>query len=337
MRVKEGVVALLGRRPGNTSEGTAREASAVGQPSGSGVGSEHGANDSQVGDGIAPLPASPPLTREDIIRGHMRTDGICLEIGPSYNPILPKAAGYRVEVVDHTDKEGLVAKYRGETAIDWRRIEDVDHVVTGTLFDAIGKEGRYDTIVASNVAEHTPDLVAFLLDCQRLLKPGGQLVLVNPDKRYCFDVFRPVSTTGQVLQAHLDRRTRHSPGVMFDHVANLATRGGSAGWGSEDTAALALSHTAMTGMDHLNSVLASESYVDCHAWVFTPSSFRLIAKDLADVGLIELREQRFVPSVCWFEFLIVLSTEGEGSPDDRLTLVKRAIAEQGMIHVDEVS
>src|SRR2546423_3695828 len=38
-------------------------------------------------------------------------DRIALEIGPSFNPVLPKSAGYGVTVVDHMDQSGLVEKY----------------------------------------------------------------------------------------------------------------------------------------------------------------------------------------------------------------------------------
>ena len=38
--------------------------------------------------------------------------------------------------------------------------------------------------------EHTPDLIAFLADCDAVLKDTGVLSLVIPDKRYSFDRFR---------------------------------------------------------------------------------------------------------------------------------------------------
>jgi 2-polyprenyl-3-methyl-5-hydroxy-6-metoxy-1,4-benzoquinol methylase len=46
----------------------------------------------------------------------------------------------------------------------------------------IGERHRYDWIVASHVID-VPNLVAFLIDCEALLKPGASLVLAVPDKR----------------------------------------------------------------------------------------------------------------------------------------------------------
>lgn len=62
--------------------------------------------------------------------------------------------------------------------------------------------------------------MGFLRECTVLLAPHGTLSPAIPDKRYCFDHFRPHSTTGEALQAWLERRTRHPPGLVFDYFAS---------------------------------------------------------------------------------------------------------------------
>jgi 2-polyprenyl-3-methyl-5-hydroxy-6-metoxy-1,4-benzoquinol methylase len=272
------------------------------------------------------------MMREELIRSQFDTSGLNLEIGPSYNPILPKAAGFTVETVDATDRAGLIEKYRNEKNVDWCKIEEVDYVITdGSLLGAIPHRSRYDAIVASNVIEHTPDLVAFLRDCAALLKQTGQLILINPDKRYCFDVFRPLTSTGNVLQAFLEGRSRHTPSSIFDLIASKAFRGGMAGWGADDRGDLALEHSLQAAWAGLQNSLQADYYIDCHSWVFTPSSFRLIVKDLHELGLIELNEARFVPSICWFEFYVALSRSGKGCDADRLSLHREVVNEQAGI------
>lgn len=274
------------------------------------------------------------MTREEAVRSQFDASGLNLEIGPSYNPILPKAQGYRVETVDSTDRAGLIQKYRDEANVDWRKIEDVDFIITdGSLSNSIPHRSRYDAIIASNVIEHTPDLVAFLRDCTALLKPSGRLILINPDKRYCFDVFRPLTSTGEVLQAYLDGKKRHSPGSMFDLIANKALRGGMAGWGADDRKDLTLEHSLQAAWAGLLETQKAEHYIDCHCWVFTPSSFRLIVEDLYSLGLIELRETHFIPSICWFEFYIALSRSGTGCTLDRLSLCREVLREQAQIPI----
>ena len=83
--------------------------------------------------------------------------------------------------------------------VDVSAVEEVDYISDGRpMTEVIGARHRFDWIVASHVIEHVPDLLAFLIDCEALLKPGGSLVLALPDKRCFFDALRPVS----------DRRSR---------------------------------------------------------------------------------------------------------------------------------
>ena len=132
-----------------------------------------------------------------------------LEIGPSLNPVVPKAEGYNARVLDHTDQAGLVEKYSAY-GLDTAKIEPVDFVWRGgSLVEATNKT-RYDAIVASRVIEHAPDFIQFLIDCLQMLQPTGTLYLLVPDKRYCFDFFQSLSDVAKVLADHRAKRTRHS-------------------------------------------------------------------------------------------------------------------------------
>jgi hypothetical protein len=95
-------------------------------------------------------------------------------------------------------------------------------------------------------------MLGFLEECGVLLKPTGILVLVVPDKRRCFDMFRPLASTGSVLQAHLENRSRHLPASAFDHAAYFATLNGAVGW-TEGTAGEVRLVTFMPGCSLLPS------------------------------------------------------------------------------------
>lgn len=266
--------------------------------------------------------------REQALRGLIDGAGLCLEIGPSYNPILPKRAGHRVETVDHCDAAELRTKYAAQPEVDAAKIEDVDHVWRGEpLADLVGP-GRFDVVVASHVIEHTPDMLGFLRECERALKPDGRLLLAVPDRRRTFDFFRPASTTGAVLQAHHERRTRHAPGAAFDFIADFCTFGGRQSTEVGAAAGFTLSNSvadAAAGFDHY---ARDGDYHDCHAWVFTPSSFRLIASDLAAIGALGLCEQGFWGTSI-FEFVTLLSRQAAGCPLDRADLLVAAHREAG--------
>lgn len=273
--------------------------------------------------------------RTELLRSLIPIAGLGLEVGPGYNPLVPKAEGFRVETADYTNAEGLREKYAGNHHVDITRIEHVDHVVTGdaSLAEAVGADGRFDYIVASHVIEHTPDMLGFLKSCDRLLAPKGVLLLAVPDKRHCFDVLQPLTSTGMVLQAHLDGRRRPTPGSIFDDVAYNAVRGDAIGWLAADATPLRFYAPLDSAKNAYTVAKTSDGYRDVHVWRFVPSSFRLIVHDLQALGEIRLREDRFHDSV-GNEFYVTLSPVAAGCPIDRLALAKRALAEQAQILLD---
>ena len=269
----------------------------------------------------------PPTNRHELLLSLFNPAGMGLEIGPGFNPLLPKSAGYAVETLDHASQADLVRKYTGAAGVDVSRIEPVDYVSSGaSVFAAIGEPARYDFIVASHVIEHTTSMLGFLQDCEKLLKPDGVLVLAVPDKRFSFDVLRPVSSTGDVLQAHLEGRQRHKPGTVFDEIAYNVLRGGVLAWPAENHGELAFFRPLADAKAIFEHVCRSDDFIDIHAWQFTPSSFRLIVNDVNEIGLLGLRELSFHDA--WgSEFMVSLSRQGLGPQLPRIELAERAVSE----------
>ena len=69
------------------------------------------------------------MDRTQRLRAMIDLSGRGLEIGPSYNPLVPKSAGFDVSIADYTDAAGLRAKYAATPNVDIGRIEEVDHVL----------------------------------------------------------------------------------------------------------------------------------------------------------------------------------------------------------------
>lgn len=273
------------------------------------------------------------MNRDDFLRSLIDVRGYGLEIGPSFGPLVRKSSGATVEIVDYADAETLRNHYKGNKSVNIGNIEEVDYVVQrGSILEAIGKSNYYDYIVASHVIEHTPDMLGFLKDCERLLKGNGVLLLAVPDKRHCFDIFQPLTSTGSILQAHLDGRTRPTPGAIFDDRAYNAVRNGKIGWPIGASGELEFYTGLNDAKASFESAQRTAEYTDVHSWRFVPSSFRLIINDLHQIGEISLREDRFFDSV-GNEFYITLSSQGHGCPVARLTLAKQILAEQAQISV----
>jgi len=263
------------------------------------------------------------MNRKETITSSLNLSGLGLEVGPSHDPVAPKAGGYNVHIVDHLPQDELKAKYVGH-GVNIDNIEPVDFVWAGQPLDElVGGKGIYDWIIASHVIEHVPDLIRFVRECQSILKPDGIISLAIPDRRYCFDYLRPASSTGQVIQAHLEGRIRHTPGQIFDSFSMATKLNGSIAWSKDSTGSLEFLHPPTFGNVMLDQYVKSDEYVDVHAWVFTPSSFRLIIRDLNELGFLNIQEESFHDSVgC--EFFVSFRNAAFSGLEDRLLLAKAA-------------
>jgi O-antigen biosynthesis protein len=248
--------------------------------------------------------------------------GLGLEIGPSHNPLTPKKQGFNVHVLDHAPVEDLREKYKLHNVV-LENIEEVDFVWQGEpLFELIGNVECYDWIIASHVIEHTPDMITFLEECERLLKPGGILSLVIPDKRYCFDYFNPVTWTGELLDAYDQKRKRPSPGKVFEHCAGACYLNGKFAW-SKGTTGLFTIGDFNDARNAWEKSTKTNEYIDVHNWRFTPASFRLLLSDLQSLGLTKLSVvKEFDTTGC--EFFVILSKTTPDMIPSRLELLNAA-------------
>lgn len=245
-----------------------------------------------------------------------------LEIGPGYRPTFPKAMGYHVQVIDHCPTAELIAKYEADATVPAelvRQIEPVDLVWGGGSYaDLPGLRGSADYVVACHVIEHAPDLFGFLKDCADLLRAGGCLLLAIPDRSCVLDYYRPQSSLGDVLLAHL------SP-AAYDLKSNLdelwlgALLDGGGAWTREHHAmacragrfpvpqqdvALA-QHFWRNRVEQAFDPSEDRPYRDAHRWVLDPVTFVEIVCFLESGAGLGLRIES-MPEPYGCEFYAVL-------------------------------
>jgi SAM-dependent methyltransferase len=99
--------------------------------------------------------------------------GTLLEIGCSYGGFLAEARrdGWNVTGIE-----------LNEDAVRYGREQHGLKVFSADLRSTLSERGElYDAVVLFHVIEHVPDPIQFLMDCRKLLKPGGVLVLKTPN------------------------------------------------------------------------------------------------------------------------------------------------------------
>ena len=270
------------------------------------------------------------MYKKEKILFHINGNGKGLEIGPSVNPIAPKSEGFNVEIIDYLTKEELVEKYavhENLKAKDIKKIEEVDYIWQGQSYvELTGKKKYYDWIIASHVIEHTTDLIHFINDCDALLKVDGVLALVVPDKRCCFDCYRAITGISQILDSHFNHNKIHTAGTVAEYFLNIVAKQGLIAWTASQGGKVNLLHSVKDAVKGIDQVRNNNQYLDVHAWVFTPTSFRLIMNDLFLLGFINLREISFYPTV-GSEFFIIMGRTGQGPGKDRLELLQKMDAE----------
>jgi 2-polyprenyl-3-methyl-5-hydroxy-6-metoxy-1,4-benzoquinol methylase len=244
-----------------------------------------------------------------------------IEIGALDRPLVTTAMS-NVRYVDHAANHELMAKYADSPNVQLDRLVDVSYVWgEKTLRESVGESQHFDYVIASHVIEHVPDLVGWLRDVRSILKDGGVLSLVVPDRRFTFDYRRPTSVTSAIIDAHVAQLRRPSPGQVYDHFSHVVHLDATAAWAG-DFAPEDLRRKFSDDVAVQKMVLArdSEDYIDVHCWVFTPQSFFRTFRDLARTRLVEFAVAGFVPTEEENnEFYVALEAlPSDLDPDDRL-------------------
>lgn len=212
-----------------------------------------------------------------------------LEIGPLDRPLIPKGR-FRVFYLDQASKQVLTSRYQGH-GVHIPSVVDPDFAVgDGDFLAAVGAL-RFDYAIASHVIEHVPDMVTWLADIASILKPGGELRLVIPDRRYTFDILRLETRLHDVLDAYVRRAAIPSPRAILEHYLLLRRVPEPADWPAAglDLPALQPYAGVEFALNLARDALANGTYHDVHCWIFTPRSFLGLCHELAKAGLLSFQ------------------------------------------------
>jgi SAM-dependent methyltransferase len=150
------------------------------------------------------LDAEGPLPRDPfwLVRGPMgrHVSGVGLDLGPGHQPFPTSYRGVRVLLVDRWMPEQNLALFPELGDAQFPRPHVVCDLARSSL-DAFGSS-TMDFVIASHVVEHMPNPLGFLDGIHTVLRPGGTLVLVVPDRRKTFDRGRSATEISHVVDDH---------------------------------------------------------------------------------------------------------------------------------------
>jgi hypothetical protein len=232
-----------------------------------------------------------------------------LEIRPLAAPLVPQAPERDIAYADRLGEDDLVRELGKDAGAGDESFVHIDYIWDGRrLSEVVGTNVNFDYVVAAHVIEHAPNLLGWLRQIGEVLRPGGRLLLVVPDRRFMYDIKRTESTLSDVLAADILDLTRPDVRQVVDAVWNGANVDLAAAWAgvpSPESSESRMSVDALTGL--CKSVVDRGDYVDVHCWVFTPTSFAQLMKEASELGLVEMGCEFFVDTVeAEFEFCVSL-------------------------------
>lgn len=266
------------------------------------------------GEALPGCPIQPRLDRLDLLLMGLDLANLTgLEIGPSSRPAVSKAEG-EIYYLDVVDEHGLAEKYRG-SLYDQDAYTRIDFLVgEGSLSDSCGGR-QFDYVVASHVIEHVPDPIGWLAQITDLLKPGGRLRLAIPDKRYTFDIHRPLSSFAELLDCFHSRLTRPT----YRHVYEMAVSFVEVDPGLVWRGGLPQPADRAAGLEKWRrdfDLLNRGEYVDVHCHTFTPDSFLEHFDQMTQLGHIALDLEAIYPplpgQIEFFAHLSKPAASGQG-------------------------
>jgi hypothetical protein len=125
--------------------------------------------------------------------------GIGLEVGAGASPF-PVPLNCHVLFGDRIPHDKLIVElYPGQTSFD---LVHPDILMDFDSFDGIA-DNSLDFIIGCHVIEHVRDPISTIVNGYRKLKPGGNLLLVIPDKERTFDKHRPLTKLQHLIDDYL--------------------------------------------------------------------------------------------------------------------------------------
>ncbi len=157
-----------------------------------------------------------PLERERLFVAQKYFSGRGVEIGGFHTPN-PLPDGCEVDYIDkhdmQTQRSAIInTKY---FYLVYPNIIDNGETLTKVAADT------YDFLIANHMIEHTENVFKTIQNHQRVVKKGGYLSYVVPDKRFTFDKDRELTTYEHLKEEYYHGASRYRYEHIYDYYENV--------------------------------------------------------------------------------------------------------------------
>ncbi len=204
-------------------------------------------DESNLIDGSEPDTVKLERVRTQIAARYLRGKGI--EIGALHSP-LKVSSQAKVRYVDRMSVADLRMQY---PELQHKPLVEVDIIDDGETLKTI-EDNSQDFAIANHLIEHCQDPISTLQTYVRVVKPDGIIYLAVPDKRYTFDVDRPVTPLEHLIRDYKEG-PEESKLAHFEEYVRMVDR-----------------VPAKTLSDRLTDLVVNLDY-SIHFHVWTPEAF----------------------------------------------------------------
>ena len=224
-----------------------------------------------------------------------------IEIAPYHHPILPKADGHDILILDVFDTDRLRLNAKKNPAFDEAevaKVEPVDFVGDacdlGAIITKAGMAGQFGYVISSHNFEHLANPIKFFQGVGVALEAGGVLSMAVPDYRLCFDKFRVPTRLSDWLVAYHSDKKQPAPADIFDQSMGSTRMPDSSPYivALENPSPPKPYLTLMNFRDQYQvfceKLKTPGPYQDTHCSAVFPEMLELYLRDLRHLGLIDL-------------------------------------------------
>lgn len=247
------------------------------------------------------------------IRKNIKKENTIIEFGPLNRPLFTKKEFPNIYYADNRNTESIKKLYSGNEylektgiSVDLNTIVDIDYVIDDTYKKTFGCK-KFDIAYLSHVVEHMPDIIRFFEEISDILNYNGRLILIYPDKRYCFDHYRNSASFRDAYSTYKNG-VKENARLSFDFAYNAIKENDAIKFWNNDKIITEISAETLKNAEksyimNLNGKLED----DVHFWPFSDFDFLKFIYEMQRANLLDFEIDEFFPTQeNTQEFLIIL-------------------------------
>lgn len=251
-----------------------------------------------------------------------------IEFGPLTRPLFKKSENKEIYYADIRSTEEIKSLYKNNDYLTKTGIKvDVDSIVSidykiEESYAKTFKNEKFQVAYLSHVIEHMPNIIDFFQDISKVLTKDGRLVIIYPDKRYCFDHYRN-SVSFRDAFATFKNGTTENARLSFDFSYNVVHENNPIFfWDTVNKTNIISNNTLEDAEKYYYGTLKSEDLEDVHYWPFSDFSFLKFFYEFMRSGLTDFEIEEFYPTQQnTQEFMIILKKSSQKNYDLILRLL----------------